>query len=90
MSVSFPRIESVEPLPGKRLRTTFADGTTKVYDCSHLLESAPFRPLEDEVLFRCVKVDPHGYGISWNDRIDLAESELWLHGVEESAAEHRI
>jgi len=27
-----------------------------------------------------VKADKHGYGISWNDEIDLSESELWLNG----------
>jgi hypothetical protein len=37
--------------------------------------------LTADVLFRCVKTDHGGYGISWNDEIDLSELELWLHGV---------
>jgi len=27
-----------------------------------------------------VKVDAGGYGISWNDDIDLSEYELWTNG----------
>ncbi len=27
-----------------------------------------------------VRVDTGGYGISWNDAIDLSEYELWTHG----------
>jgi len=41
----------------------------------------PFSALKDEQLFRLVKVDAGGYGISWNDDIDLACNELWENGV---------
>jgi hypothetical protein len=49
--------------------------------CKPPLENEVFSPLTDDVLFRRVKTDHGGYGISWNDEIDLSESELWLHGV---------
>jgi hypothetical protein len=26
-------------------------------------------------------VDKHGYGIVWNDELDLSESELWINGL---------
>jgi hypothetical protein len=26
-------------------------------------------------------VDKHGYGIAWNDELDLSESELWINGL---------
>lgn len=29
-----------------------------------------------------VQVDPGGYGISWNDNVDLSENELWINGKE--------
>lgn len=32
-------------------------------------------------LFQQVKVDAGGYGISWNDEIDLASEELRLNGI---------
>lgn len=78
--VSYPLISSVKPLSNKRLMVTFANGISKVYDCTPLLESKAFRPLQDEILFKKVHADPPGYAVIWNDEIDLAESELWIHG----------
>ncbi len=80
-----PRVESVQPLTGKQLLVGFANGVTKAYDCTPLLAYEPFKPLANEALFRCVKAGPHGYGVVWNDDIDLAESELWENG---ERAEH--
>lgn len=31
-------------------------------------------------LFEQVRTDPGGYGVSWNDDIDLDGSELWENG----------
>jgi hypothetical protein len=81
----YPRIRSVRPLSGKRLLVAFDEGTSKLYDCSPLLSSEAFAPLANEVLFRNVQADAHGFGVIWNDQIDLAESELWLRGVTVSA-----
>ena len=71
---------SVKPLSDKRLLVGFRNGVTKVYDCAGLLAEEPFEPLAADTLFRSVQVDPHGYGVVWNDEIDLAESELWING----------
>ena len=78
----FPKVQSVNALEGKRLLVGFTNGAAKVYDCAPLLAQAPFRPLADEGLFRCVEADAHGCGVVWNDDIDLAESELWENGEE--------
>ena len=77
----FPKVESVEPIQNKRLRVTFANGEVRVYDCTPLLASEAFRALKDEAFFRNVHADKSGYGVAWNDDVDLAESELWLHGA---------
>jgi hypothetical protein len=79
-TISFPKVEAVKPLSGKRLSVRFVGGERKVYDCHPLLKQEAFSDLQNESLFRQVKVDSGGYGISWNDRIDLSESELWLKG----------
>ena len=42
----------------------------------------PFKALENEVFFQQVKADPGGCGISWNDKVDLSEYELWTNAVE--------
>ncbi|MBL7065137.1 MAG: DUF2442 domain-containing protein [Anaerolineae bacterium] len=78
---SYPRIKSVKPLKGTCLLVTFHNGVKRVYDCAPLLEDEIFSPLSSDVLFNSVKVDGGGYGISWNDEIDLSESELWMHGL---------
>ena len=84
---AYPKIRRVEALPGKTLRVTFKNGVQKEYDCKPLLGSEAFRPLQDDAIFRCAHTDTHGYGVVWNDEIDLAESEVWVNGrnVEQSA-----
>ena len=78
MATTYPKIRSVRPQPGKTLLVEFENGERKVYDCTPLLQSEAFRPLQDEAIFRCAHADSHGYGVIWNDDIDLAESEVWL------------
>jgi len=80
---SFPKVKEVYPLSEFRLEVVFDNGDMRVYDCSALLERADFSALKNEAFFRQVRVDQGGYGISWNDELDLAESELWLNGQSE-------
>lgn len=80
----YPKVESVEPAQGKRLRVRFTNGAVRVYDCAPLLSLEAFRVLENEAFFRSVRSDEHGYGVVWNDDVDLAESELWLKGTPEA------
>jgi len=75
-----PKVKSVKPLDNLCLLVTFQNETKKVYDCSPLLESAVFQELSNRTLFKMVKTDQGGYGVSWNDEVDLSESELWLNG----------
>ncbi len=77
-----PRIKAVEPLEEKRLLVTFDNEVRKIYDCRDILELERFQLLHRDAFFRAVKVDPGGYGVSWNDDMDLSEYELWTHGVE--------
>lgn len=83
----FHRITSVRPLPEYRLAVTFATGGTRRYDMRALIRREPaFSPLEDETLFRSVRLDAGGYGLSWNDSIDISCNELWENGVTVSGA----
>lgn len=79
--MKIPRIQSVFPLEGKRLLVTFVDGTQKVYDCRQILHLERFRLLNQEAFFKAITVNPGGYGVSWNDDMDLSEYELWHNGV---------
>lgn len=79
---SYPKIAKVTPLSHYNLLVTFQNGVQKQYDCSSLLEEEPFKPLVNNSLFDQVEVAFGGYGILWNDEIDLSEAELWLQGIE--------
>ena len=78
----FHTIKSVEPLKDYILLTTFTDDTVKVYDVKPLIEKySSFKDLINiKGLFKQVKIDKGGYGISWNDNIDLSCNTLWNEG----------
>ena len=75
-----PRIESVTPAGASELLVRFQNGVTKKYDCTPLLARPEFHLLKTPALFRAVRVDAGGYGVSWNDDLDLSEYELWTNG----------
>lgn len=79
----FHKIKSITPMPGFSLLVRFAEGQTRQYDVKPLFEKAPaFQDLAAiPGLFDRAQVDPGGYGISWNDDLDLACDELWAHGT---------
>lgn len=79
----FQRVQAVEPLPEMMLKVTFINGTVKQYDVKPLLTIwEPFKALSQiHGLFNQVKVDLGGYGISWNEDIDLSCNELWNNGT---------
>lgn len=79
----FHYIKCVEPSDEYTLFVTFIDGTKKRYRVSLLFEKYEmFKVLqENHGLFETVRVDVGGYGISWNDDLDISCNELWDHGV---------
>lgn len=79
----FHRINSVTTLPEFHLLVHFTDGSSREYDMNPLFQKHPvFLLLRDTPkLFDQVAVDVGGYGISWNDDIDLDGTELWENGV---------
>lgn len=78
----FHKIKSVQALPNYMLSIQFSEGITKIYNVESLFEKIPiFRSLKDTPLFEDVAVDVGGYGIIWNDDIDISCDELWLNGT---------
>ncbi len=79
----FHKIKNVSPLPEYKLSVQFAEGVTKIYDVKPLFQKLPvFKALESNNDFSGVYVDVGGYGIIWNDELDLSCDELWENGVE--------
>ena len=79
----FHKVKSVAPLRDFKLSVQFSEGVTKLYDVRPLFEKIPaFRYLNDNPAeFECVSVDAGGYGIVWNDDLDLSCDELWENGI---------
>ena len=78
----FHKLKNIKPVKKYILEVTFQDNTVKHYDVSKLFEKwTIFQKLKtEEGLFEDVKIDIGGYGISWNDEIDLSCNELWENG----------
>ncbi len=76
-----PKIVSVNAISSTQLLIRFDNAVEKVYDAAPLLALPQFQLLRNPTLFRAAQVDPGGYGISWNDNLDLSEFELWTRGV---------
>lgn len=75
-----PRLVTVKVIGPTQLLVRFEDGVEKTYDCAPLLLRPQFHLLTDPGFFRAVRVDSGGYGVSWNDDVDLSEYELWTNG----------
>ena len=78
----FHKVKTVNVIPDYRLSIQFAEGVTKIYDLKPLFEKWPiFRNLKnDDTLLYSVEVNAGGYGIIWNDDIDLSCDELFENG----------
>ncbi len=64
------------------LKAEFYDGAVKIYDVKPLMDKIPVFKMLDYVhgLFEQVRVDVGGYGVIWNDEIDLSCDEIYENG----------
>ncbi len=79
----FHKIKTVQPLEDYCLLVSFTTGERKYYDVKPLFTKwEPFKALlTDKDLFGEIHVDTGGYGIVWNEQLDLAAEEIWEHGL---------
>lgn len=71
------------PLEDAQVLVFFEDGKTKKFDTKTLFSDYPeFKALLEPELFKLLKVEPGGYGISWNEDLDCSEGELYENGIE--------
>lgn len=80
----FYQIASVQACADYTLLVAFRNGEQKLYDVKPLFSKYPaFGALKTIAgLFEQVKVDIGGYGIVWNDELDLSCNELYEQGVD--------
>lgn len=75
----FKKVKDVEALDNFKLLVTFQNDEKKYYDLKPLIDKHDnFKDLVNiQGLYKQVKVDTGGYGISWNDNIDIGCNELY-------------
>jgi hypothetical protein len=78
----FHTVESVEVLPDFHLSVLFRTGEKKIYDIHPLFEKhEPFQSfMLTHGLFEQVMVAGGGYGIYWNEKLDISCNELYING----------
>jgi len=79
----FHKVRIINPLPNYSLLVQFENEEKRQYDIRRLVdEQDVFKALfYIPGLFEQVKVDSGGYGISWNDELDLSCNELYYNGI---------
>lgn len=74
-------IIKIEPKDDLVIIATFADGEVVSFDVKTLFDKYPvFHQLENKDLFKSVQIDGVGYGISWNDELDLSSDGIYSRG----------
>lgn len=77
------KIIDVKALDNFILHVVFNNGIKKSYDVKQLFYRFPdmFEPFKyNPAIFKNVKIDCGGCGISWNEDIDISEFEIWENG----------
>ncbi|MDY5912415.1 MAG: DUF2442 domain-containing protein [Inconstantimicrobium porci] len=73
-----PKIKSIKVNSGNySMLILFDNGITKNIDFKEKLKEEFYSDLKNKLLFEQAQVDAGGYGVSWNDDIDISEYELW-------------
>lgn len=83
----FHKITSLATLPDYILLVRFADGEFKQFDLKPLMDKyPPFATLKDvDGLYEQAKIDAGGYGIVWNDDLDISAEGIYEKGVVRAA-----
>ena len=81
MIVLFHKVRTVTAIDDYKLIVEFCEGVTKIYDVKPWFERQKvFLNLQNNNLFKKVRVDFGGLGICWNSEIDLECDELFYEG----------
>lgn len=75
------KIKSIKTKDGLILEAVFLDGTVREYDVANMFALYPLmEKLEDRSCFDRARIDVGGYGISWDDELDLDAETIWEEG----------
>jgi len=80
----FHKLLKIDPIDNMILLTEFIDGTKKTYDIKPLVSKYKvFETLKSESIFKTAYIDVGGYGVVWNEDLDLSSEEIWENGITE-------
>jgi Protein of unknown function (DUF2442) len=75
-----PRIIAARAVGDRTLVIEFDSQEVKEYDVSQLFSRPMFAPLQNPGFFKNFSLAPGGYGLVWNEDVDISEYELWVNG----------
>ena len=78
--MQYPKIKSAQAIDDYTLLVEFANSEKRKYDIRKLLSKEMFLPLKNPRFFKNFQIDSTGYGIVWNEDIDISEYEILIHG----------
>lgn len=78
---SYPKIKNAKAIQELILEVEFDNGIIKFYDFANFINKYKTYDLSEFNFFKTFTIDSAGYGIIWNDEIDIAEAELWTNGT---------
>ena len=72
-----PKIKYINADDNYRLLITFDNGIKKIYNFSQKFIDDRYQLLKNLTFFKSVQIEPGGYGLFWNEDLDIFENELW-------------
>jgi hypothetical protein len=75
------KIIAANAIDDRTLLIEFSQNEFKKYDISKLFNNQMFAPLQNPSFFKNFRIEAGGYGLVWNEDIDISEYELWKNGV---------
>ena len=81
----FHKVTEVTALPDFQLSVVFSSGEKKLYDAKPIMQiHEAFKAFTlTQGLFQQVQVSAGGYGVYWNNEIDLSCNELYSGGKQQ-------
>ncbi|MBQ3882266.1 MAG: DUF2442 domain-containing protein [Bacteroidales bacterium] len=77
----FHKAEKLEFREGTVLHLTFQEGKVKGYDMAVLFDKYPqLCALKDRALFLSGQLDVGGYGVVWNEDLDISAETIYEEG----------
>jgi len=76
-----PKIIAVRVITDRILLIKFSNDEIKKYDVSNLLAKLMFAPLRNPSFLKNFRIESGGYGLVWNENVDISEYELWKNGT---------